>query len=65
MEETEDDASILLLEGDVPILPDEMKEDDTGGTNDDATIKKLHPMSKTFQTTVTIHRRIEIKPLTE
>jgi hypothetical protein len=41
MEEREDDVSVLLLELDVPLLPEEMKEDDTGGTSDDATIDDI------------------------
>jgi hypothetical protein len=40
MEETEDDVSTSLLEGDETVVPEEMKEDDTDGTSDDATIEE-------------------------
>jgi hypothetical protein len=39
MEETEDEVSTSLLEGDETAVPEEMKED-TDGTSDDATIEE-------------------------
>jgi hypothetical protein len=60
LEETDDDVYVSLLEGDVPLLTEEMKEDDTDRMSEDATIMETHPMIKTLQTPITIHRQIEI-----